>query len=46
LILFVTSLIFNAINTKFSLSLSIFLVLLYINITIYFVQPNLFHEPL
>ena len=46
LILFVTSLIFNVINTKFSLSLSTFLVLLYINISIYFVQPSLFHEPL
>jgi len=45
LILFVTSLIFNVINTKFLLFLSIFLVLLYINISIYFVQPHLFHEP-
>jgi len=46
LILFVTSLIFNVINTKFLLFLSTFLVLLYINISIYFVQPSLFYEPL
>jgi len=39
-------LIFNVINTKFTLFLFTFLVLLYINISIYFVQPSLFHEPL
>jgi len=46
LVSLVTSLIFNLINTKFSLFLSTILVLLYINISIYFVQPSLFHEPL
>jgi hypothetical protein len=41
-----TSLIFNGINTKFPLFLSTFLVLSYINISIYFVQPSLSYEPL
>lgn len=46
LVSLVTSLIFNGINTKFPLFLSTFLVLLYINLSIYFIQPSLFHEPL
>jgi len=46
LTLFISSLIFNVINTRFSLFLSTFLVLLYIAVSIYFVQPSLFYEPL
>ncbi len=46
LTLFIPSLIFNVINTRFLLFLSTFLVLLYINVSIYFVQPSLFYEPL
>ena len=46
LTLFISSLIFSVINTRFSLFLSTFLILLYINVSIYFVQPNLLYEPL
>ena len=46
LVSLVTSLIFNGINTKLPLFLSTFLVLSYINISIYFVQPSLFYETL
>jgi hypothetical protein len=45
LVLLVTSLIFGVINTKFSSFLSTFLVILYIGISVYFVQPTLFYEP-
>jgi hypothetical protein len=46
LVSLVISLIFNGINTKFPLFLLTFLAISYINISIYFVQPSLFYEPL
>jgi hypothetical protein len=46
LVSLVTSLVFNGINTRLPLFLLTFLVLSYINVSIYFVQPSLFYEPL